>query len=152
MIVTFCGHSDFQKSEKYKQAILFFLENTIAQNPVELYFGGYGNFDKFAYDCGKIYKTNHPNTHLVFITPYISEKYLKIQTEHEKEKYDFVIYPPIESPPKKFAISYRNKYMIEKSDFVIAYIEHPFGGAYQSYKYAKRKGKIVFNLSGKNFD
>ena len=39
--------------------------------------------------------------------------------------------------------------MIENSDCVIAYITHTFGGAYSTYLYAKKKGKAIFNISGK---
>ena len=44
-------------------------------------------------------------------------------------------------------IAYRNKYMVEKADVVIAYVMHDFGGAYATYTYAKRKGKAIFNLA-----
>ena len=64
-----------------------------------------------------------------------------------KEEYDLIIYPEIEEKPRKYAITYRNKYMIEKSDCVVAYVERSFGGAYSTYKYAKRMGKEIFNLA-----
>ncbi len=152
MIVAFCGHADFQRSEKYELEVLQFLEKTIGNKKAELYLGGYGNFDQFAYNCAKTYKAIHTNTSIVFVTPYITPEYQKNYLEYEKEKYDNIIFPPIEDKPKKFAILYRNRYMIEKSDYVIAYINRTFGGAYKTYKYAKRKGKIIFNLTGKDFD
>jgi hypothetical protein len=37
--------------------------------------------------------------------------------------------------------------MMEKADYVIAYVSHNWGGAYTTYKYAKRKGKEIFNLA-----
>ena len=36
--------------------------------------------------------------------------------------------------------------MVEKADYVIAYIDHIFGGAYDTYKHAKKMQKSVFNL------
>ena len=63
------------------------------------------------------------------------------------ELYDSIVYPPLEKTPLKFAISKRNEWMIDQSDFVIAYVEHSFGGAYQSLKYAHRKGKRIVNLA-----
>ena len=47
----------------------------------------------------------------------------------------------------RFAITYRNRFMIEKSDFVIVYVEHSWGGAYSAYKYALKKGKQIYNLA-----
>ena len=40
-----------------------------------------------------------------------------------------------------------DKWMIEKADLVVAYITHDWGGAYQSYRHAKRKGKKIENLA-----
>jgi hypothetical protein len=47
----------------------------------------------------------------------------------------------IETAPRRFAISFRNKWMVNKSDFVICYITHSFGGAAQYVELAKRQGK-----------
>ncbi len=63
-----------------------------------------------------------------------------------RRDYDSVVYPGIEDKPPKFAITYRNRYMIDKADLVIAYINHEWGGAYKTYSYAKRKGKRIINL------
>ena len=70
MVITFCGHVDFCYSKEYEQKVLHFFEEKIGQNRAEFYLGGYGGFDKFAYNCCKKYKETHPNVILVFITPY----------------------------------------------------------------------------------
>ncbi|MBQ3489557.1 MAG: hypothetical protein IJA86_03095 [Clostridia bacterium] len=142
MVVTFCGHSQFQKSKEYEKKILAFLEEKVGNQLTDMYFGGYGNFDCFVYDCCKKYKETHPNISLVFVTPYLM---VDNQCDQEK-KYDSILYPGFEDKPKRYAIIYRNKYMIEKADYVIAYISHDWGGAYTTYRYAKRKGKEIFNL------
>lgn len=111
-----------------------------------MYLGGYGGFDNFAYECCKKYKETHSRVSLVFVTPYISIEYQRNHLEFQKGMYDNIIFPDIENKPPKFAIIYRNKYMIEKADYVIAYIDHAFGGAYTTYKYAKTKKKEIYNL------
>ena len=146
MIVTFCGHADFQKTEEYEKKILDSLEKNVGNKPSDMYLGGYGNFDDFAYNCCKKYKQSHPNVSLVFITPYITAEYQKNHLKHIATKYDYIIYPEIENRPLKFAISYRNQWMIEKADLVICAIKRNFGGAYKSYQYAKRKKKEIFNV------
>ena len=60
--------------------------------------------------------------------------------------YDAIVYPEIEDKPLKFAISYRNKWMAEQADLVIAYVNHNSGGAWQTYQHAKRKKKTIINL------
>ena len=143
MIVTFCGHSSFKKSDEIERKILSFLEENISDSYAQMYLGGYGAFDDFACECCKKYKAEHPNVSLILVTPYINNSCVSTN-------YDFVIYPEIEKVPKRFAITYRNRYMIDRSDFVIAYVEHLWGGAYQSYKYAKSKGKKILNLANLN--
>lgn len=60
--------------------------------------------------------------------------------------YDVTLYPEIEDKPPKFAIVYRNRWMVDKADLVIAYVNYRRGGAYKTYAYAKRKGKTVINF------
>lgn len=109
--------------------------------------GGYGAFDSFALFVGKEFKKTHPNTSLVFVTPYITIEYQKNHLEYLKTMYDDIIYPELEKVPLKFAISHRNKWMVEKADIVVAYVLHASSGAYKTYKYARTKGKEIFNLA-----
>ena len=60
MVVTFCGHAQFLKSEEYEKKILTFLEEKVADRPADMYLGDYGEFDGFAYDCCKKFKETHP--------------------------------------------------------------------------------------------
>ena len=146
MIITFCGHSTFHNTDEYEQKILSILEEKVADNYADMYLGGYGNFDSFAYLCCKKYQRTHPNVSLVFVTPYLTLEYQKRHLKSLNETYDCIVYPEIEGKPLKFAISYRNRWMIEKSTFVIAYVSEKRGGAYATYRYAKRLGKDIYNL------
>lgn len=151
MIITFCGHAEFRKTTEYEQKILAFLENLVGDQPADMYLGGYGAFDSLAYDCCKKYQDNHPNISLIYVTPYMTVEYQQNHLEYQKTIYDSIIYPEIQDKPIKFAISYRNKWMVEQADFVICGISHDWGGAYQTYQHAKRKKKPIFNVVGKNF-
>jgi len=146
MTITFCGHSDFCEAAETETALLDLLEDLIGEQSVEFFLGGYGNFDRFAYSCCKKYKENHKNASLVFVTPYITEDYEKNHLFYIRQNYDSVIYPPIENRPLKFAISYRNQYMIDSADIVISYIQRHFGGAYKTYEYARKKNKPIYNI------
>ena len=147
MIVTFCGHACFHKTEEYERKMLGFLEEKVGSQAADMYLGGYGAFDSFAYDCCKKYQETHPKVSLLFITPYMTVKYQKNQLHYKQMIYDGIIYPEIENKPTKFAIFYRNKWMMEKADYVVAYVEHDWGRAYAIYKYAKRMGKVIFNIT-----
>ena len=43
-----------------------------------------------------------------------------INLEFAKYHYDDVIFPPLESVPRKFAVLKRNEWMVEEADLVIA--------------------------------
>lgn len=151
MVVTFCGHAQFCKSKEYEQKILNFLKETIGDQPVDLYLGGYGDFDEFAYECCIKYKETHPLISLVFVSPYMTEEYQKNHLDYCKKRYDEIVYPAIEEKPLRFAIVYRNKWMVEQADYVICGIDHDWGGAYKTYQYAKRKKKNIYNVVDKEF-
>ena len=149
MVITFCGHSQYTETGEDEQKILSLLGDLVGDQHAELYLGGYGSFDAFARRCGRKYQETHPNVKLIFVTPYITPSYQKNHLDHHKALYDEVVYPNLEDKPLKYAISYRNKWMVEQADYVIAYITHGWGGAYQTYKHAQRKKKTLFNISGK---
>ena len=46
----------------------------------------------------------------------------------------------------KSAIQIRNRYIIDKSDLTIFYVNTSRGGAYQTYCYAKNQNKNIINL------
>ena len=49
--------------------------------------------------------------------------------------------------PKRFAISWRNRWMLDRSDHVIAYVTRSWGGAAQFAELAKKRGKQVHALA-----
>ena len=151
MIITFCGHSQYTDSGADEQKIISLLTAIVGDHHAEFYLGGYGAFDAFALKCGKEYQKTHPNVKLVFVTPYLTPSYQKTHLNDAEKQFDEILYPALENVPPKFAISHRNKWMIEQADAVIAYVQYAWGGAYQSYLHAKRKKKMIYNLTDKSF-
>ena len=147
MVITFCGHTQFTPTTDCFNRIISFLTERVGDNPADIYLGGYGAFDLFAYDCCKKYKERNPKVLLWYITPYMPSEDRQEYFKAQRKRYDGIIYPEIEEKPKKFAISYRNKWMVDKADWVIAYVMRTWGGAYSTYQYAKKKGKEVLNLA-----
>ena len=52
----------------------------------------------------------------------------------------------IERVPKRFAISWRNNWMLENSDYVVAYVTHSWGGAVQFVEKAEKRGQKVIYI------
>ena len=149
MIVTFVGHADIVVSEKTKKQIRDFLTEIIhSETNLLFYCGGYGFFDSFCAGVCRELKALNNNVKTAFITPYMTLEYQqKNKLLLENGSYDYIIYPPIEKTPLKFAISKRNEWMIQESDLVVAFVERTYGGAYKSLLYAKRKQKKIVNFA-----
>lgn len=145
--ISFFGHRDFIASEGVKRKLTDLLTELSSSNDyIEFFFGGYGSFDSFAYSCVK--EASLPDARRIFVTPYITESYQKNHLEYIKQNYDEIIYPEIENVPLKFAITARNRWMVEQSDLIIFYVGRKFGGAYDALLHSLRSGKKTVNLGG----
>ena len=107
--------------------------------------GNYGDFDGLCLLTLKDLKNDFSEIELIFITSYLDKNYSKL--EFAKYHYDDIIFPPLESVPRKFAILKRNEWMVEEADLVIAYVMYSWGGAVKTLEYAKRKKKTIINLA-----
>ena len=113
MIITFCGHSDFLFNDDIKEQLKNILVDEINKNPTSKFFlGGYGDFDGLCLRTLRELKHDFPTIEILFITPYLDKNYSKL--ELAKYYYDDVIFPPIESVPRKFAILKRNEWRLNK--------------------------------------
>lgn len=58
------------------------------------------------------------------------------------------VYPEnTENVPPRFAVNFRNKWMINKADYVVGYVRQSFGGAYAFLEFSRKKKKTVLNLA-----
>ena len=138
--VTFFGHKDTPKEIEptLRSTLIDLIENN---NVKVFYVGNNGNFDTMV---------RHQLEDLSHIYP-ITYSVVLAYLPTEKNKYDdltHTIYPEgLETVPKRFAISWRNKWMLRQADTVVTYVTHSFGGAAQFKEQAEKQGKNVINLS-----
>ncbi len=147
MVVAFCGHADYMKKDEDKQRILALLEDVVGEQPCEFFLGEYGGFDSLAYECARIFQKTHSEAKLVFITPYLSPTYRKNREASENRRFDLTLYPNLEKVPPRYAISHRNRWIVEQADVLIAYVDHKYGGAYTMYRCAVAKKKTIYNIA-----
>ncbi len=142
MTCTFFGHRDApQQIQPNLEKILVSL---IENNQVNVFYvGNQGNFDSMVRKTLKSLKSVYP-----FITYFVVLAYMPGENNHfGYNYYSDTIYPDgLENTPPKFAISKRNNWMINKSDYVVTYVKHNFGGASKFKEIAKKKGKQIINL------
>ena len=151
MIITFCGHSSYTDELDDEKRLLCGLEQVIHGENVSFYLGGYGGFDAFAYRCAKKYQQKYANAELVFIAPYLGN-WLEERKEFLQKQYDSIVYPDIENVPPKFAILKRNEWMVNKADYLFAYVRTHYGGAYKTLLYAHKHKKPYTNLYQGNYE
>ncbi len=141
---TFFGHRDTgeETEPKLKATLIDLIENHHVRN---FYVGNNGRYDcmvkRLLVELKEIYSIRY-----AVVLAYLPVK--KHNTEDENPP-DTILPDGIESVPRKFAISYRNKWMIEQSDYVVTYVRYNVGGAARFKEYAVRKNKIIINLAEK---
>lgn len=138
MIVTFFGHAQILQREEIEKWLYVVIENLIEQGAITFYLGGYGAFDSLAASVLRVQKKRYPHIELVLVLAYLN-------TGRNTSDYDSTLYPPLETVPRRFAIPYRNRWMVESADAVVAYVLHDWGGAATTLRYAKQKNKRIIS-------
>ncbi len=139
---TFFGHRDTPKETEtvLRATLIDLIEN---KNICNFYVGSQGNFDcmvkPILIELKEIYPINY-----AVVLAYLPDKKYKFE---EESSADTVFPEGIEVISRKFAISYRNKWMIEQSDYVVTYVKHNVGGAVKFKELAEKKKRTVINLA-----
>lgn len=142
MICSFFGHKDTPASVKTE--LKSEVTRVIERYPnTTFYVGHNGSFDSVVLSVLKELAIKFPNISYAVILAYLPK-----DNSNDYFKDVSTIYPEgIEAVPKKYAISYRNDWMVKQSDMVICYITHSFGGAAKFVDKARRADKTVCNLA-----
>lgn len=152
MVITFCGHSVIKEVEKVREKLMAAIENIFdsAEKRGEkllFYNGGYGDFDMLAAKAVNAVRKRYTDIECenIFVTAYILPSHQN-RNEFMLEKFDDIVYPPIETVPYRYAILRRNEWMADTADIVISYIRYTWGGAFKMQSYAKRRHKNIIEL------
>ena len=105
----------------------------------EFIVGHYGGFDCLAARAVISAKKCHPEVRLLMLIPYHPAE-RPIETP---SGFDGTFYPPgMESVPRRFAIVRANRYVIDHTDYLLAYVWHTASNAKALLEYALRLGRI----------
>lgn len=135
---TFFGHRDC--CADIEPLLVEKIENLIVHKDVNIFYvGDHGSFDRLVVKTLRETKKKHPQIAYQIVLAYMP---------HKNEPSDETLLPDgIEIIPKRYAISYRNQWMIQHSDYVIAYVTRSFGGAAQFVEKATKAEKVVINIA-----
>jgi hypothetical protein len=142
MTCTFFGHRYVQKEIEpiLRSTLIDLIENHGAEL---FYVGNQGGFDAMVTRVLRELSDRYP------IRAYTVLAYLPTSESSVSENLLPTVLPEgIETVPRRFAISFRNRWMIMQSDFVVTQVTNHFAsGAAQFKSLAEKQGKTVINLS-----
>ena len=113
----------------------------------EFVVGHYGSFDRLAAQALAAAKERNPGIVLLVLTPYHpAERAISMP-----DGFDDVLYPSgMENTPRRYAILRAHRYMVEHSDYLIAYARYPGSNTRKLVEYAEklsRNGRLhIVNL------
>ena len=137
---TFFGHRDCPSS--IRGVLATEIEKLISHHQVNtFYVGTHGNFDRMAYAALVELRKRYQHIKVYRVLAYMPR--LSDIAQDRSVLDDTILPEGIEKVHPRYAIPHRNNWMIDHSDYVIAYVTHTFGGAYQAVERAKKKDKIV---------
>ena len=138
----FVGHRD--APTEILPVLVQTVEQCIIENGVkEFVVGNYGAFDRMAARAVIAAKVRHPEISLSLLIPYHpAERPVELPNG-----FDNTFYPPgMENVPRRLAIVRANRYMVDHTDYLIAYVWHPGSNARNLLEYAMKKRVSIVNL------
>lgn len=140
---TFFGHRNCPSSVKPK--LREALVNLIENHAVDVFYvGQQGAFDSMVRSVLRELALTYPHINYAVVLERMPQK------RDEMDLYDYsdtMLPEGIETVHPRFAISWRNRWMLGQSDYVITYITHLWGGAAQFANTAQKQKKAVLNLA-----
>ena len=140
---TFFGHRDCPSSIKEK--LHEEIERLICHHGVDtFYIGTQGSVDRITYAVLVDLRKRYQHMKIYCVLAYMPK--LSDIAQDRSVLDDTILPEGIEKVHPRYAIPHRNNWMIDHSDYVIAYVTHTFGGAYQSVERAKKKGIEIIGI------
>ena len=137
---TFFGHRECPDS--VKTILREVLVDLIKDHGVDMFYvGNQGQFVAMVRSTLQELKKVYPQTDYTVVLAYMPGK----QTEYDDYS-DTMLPEGIEFVHPRYAISWRNNWMLRQAEYVVTYITHSWGGAYQYAEKARRQKKNVINL------
>ena len=142
-ICAFFGHRDCPETVKsqIRQAVVDLIEN---HKVTMFYVGNQGNFDCLVLSVLKETTTAYPGVEYAVVLAYMPSA----KSQATSGGYLEAILPEgVELGHRRFAIPWRNKWMIDHADYVVTYVTRSYGGAAKAMNQAIKSGKIIYSIT-----
>lgn len=135
---TFFGHKDAPPN--LKPALKEKITELIEQHGVSVFYvGNHGQFDSMALASLRELTKIYPHIRYYVVLAYFPK---------EKSPEENTLLPEgIELCHPKSAVNYRNKWMLNKAEYVITHVTRKWGGAYSFYKRSIKQNRKVINIT-----
>ena len=108
------------------------------------YVGCQGSFDRLVCSVLRELELEYPHIYYAVVLERLPGK----QDNNQNQNYSDTMLPEgIERAHPRYAIAWRNHWMLRQADYVVVYVTHTWGGAAQFAAKAVRQKKIVVNLA-----
>lgn len=142
-VCTFFGHHDCPSS--IRPALVTTLIDLIEHSGVDTFFvGNHGAFDAMARSVLSELKQIYPHIRYTIVLAYLP---VHGGTLEKKDYANTMLPEGIENVPRRFAIVWRNKWMLRQAEYVVAYVVHSVGRSSQFVEMAARQGKRIVRIS-----
>lgn len=127
-----------------------YVRELVKKGVTVFYCGCARGFDIFAAETVALIKEEKPQVKLVSVMPFKNmqaswEDKWKTRLENILKASDEVVV--LSEDYHRGAYSNRNKYMVDRSNYVITYFDGQKGGTENTLKYAQKKNKTIINLA-----
>ena len=138
---TFFGHRDCP--DTIKPRLKETLTALITSQGVDMFYvGNQGQFDAIIRSVLRELKAEYTHIDYAVVLAYMPGK------KEEYDDYSDTMLPErIESVYPRYSISWRNNWMLQHSDYVLAYVTHSWGGAAQFVSKARSLRKRIIEIS-----
>ncbi len=138
-VCTFFGHRDCPDS--IRPRLRAELETLISQQDVDtFYVGNQGQFDAMVRSVLRELQKEFPHIRYAVVLAYVPG------TKTDGDFSDTMLPEGIEAVHPRYAISWRNNWMLRQSDVVVTYITHSWGGAAHYTSKGEKQGKQMVRL------
>lgn len=151
--VAFFGHRFIDNPFLVENFLDEYLRKILTEHEyVDFLVGRNGDFDQLCSSAVLRTKKNYrdDNSSLILVLPYDTAHYRDNQDGYEDYYDDIEICFESARAHPKGAIQKRNRYMVDRADLIICYVDNESGGAYQTIQYAEKQNKEIINIAKKD--
>lgn len=133
----------------FDEIIIAVKELVMAAEEIEFLSGSMGDFDKLCEHAVRQVKKEYPKRVIRLYRVLPSCQYIPHKEEYQYQHSlfdDIIVCDASDGSHYKSMIGKRNRWMVEQSDFMIAYVMHERGGAYSAFRYARKRNIEIIRI------